>query len=99
MGVGMLLQSKIGGGIAGPSSSTTQPKMMTYMMPILFTFLFYRMPSGLVVYWIVNTVMSIGQQYYINKGADKADREKAALEEKNNKRTKPNRTKTKAKGR
>ena len=70
-----------------------------YMMPILFTFLFYRMPSGLVVYWIVNTVMSIGQQYYINKGADKADREKAALEEKNNKRTKPNRTKTKAKGR
>ncbi|MEJ2720992.1 MAG: YidC/Oxa1 family insertase periplasmic-domain containing protein, partial [bacterium] len=99
MGVGMLLQSKIGGGIAGPSSSTTQPKMMTYMMPILFTVLFYKMPSGLVVYWIVNTVMSVGQQYYINKGADKADREKAVLEEKNNKRAKPNRAKTKAKGR
>jgi YidC/Oxa1 family membrane protein insertase len=36
------------------------------------------MPSGLVIYWIVNTVMSIAQQYYINKGAEKAEREKAA---------------------
>ncbi len=99
MGVGMLLQSKIGGGIAGPSSSATQPKMMTYMMPILFTVLFYRMPSGLVIYWIVNTVLSVAQQYYINKGADKDEKEKAALEERNNKASKPNRTKKKAKGR
>ncbi|UCH83897.1 MAG: YidC/Oxa1 family insertase periplasmic-domain containing protein [Candidatus Latescibacterota bacterium] len=101
MGVGMLLQSKIGGGIAGPSSSATQPKMMMYMMPILFTVLFYRMPSGLVLYWIVNTVLSVAQQYYINKGADKDDAAKAALEQKNNKRTKTakSKTKPKAKGR
>jgi YidC/Oxa1 family membrane protein insertase len=101
MGVGMLFQSKIGGGIAGPSSSATQPKMMMYMMPIMFTVLFYRMPSGLVVYWIVNTVLSVAQQYYINKGADKADKEKAAIEAKNNKQPKTNRPKTKpkAKGR
>ena len=101
MGVGMLFQSKIGGGIAGPSSSATQPKMMMYMMPILFTVLFYRMPSGLVIYWIINTVLSVAQQYYINKGADKADKEKAAIEEKNNKKPKTHRTKskTKAKGR
>ena len=42
---------------------------MTYMLPIVFTFLFYKMPSGLVLYWLVNTVLSIAQQYYINKGA------------------------------
>jgi YidC/Oxa1 family membrane protein insertase len=68
MGASMLLQSKIGGSIAGPSSTTTQPKAFIYMLPIVFTFLFYRMPSGLVLYWLVNTVLSIGQQYYINKG-------------------------------
>jgi YidC/Oxa1 family membrane protein insertase len=35
------------------------------------------MPSGLVIYWIVNTVLSVAQQYYINKGAEKAERLKA----------------------
>jgi YidC/Oxa1 family membrane protein insertase len=76
MGASMLLQSRIGGSIAGPESSATQSKMLQYMMPIVFTVLFYRMPSGLVIYWIVNTVLSIAQQYYINKGVDKAQREK-----------------------
>jgi len=71
MGGSMLLQSKIGGSIAGPGSSTTQPKAFTYMLPIVFTFLFYKMPSGLVLYWLVNTVLSVAQQYYINKGAHK----------------------------
>jgi YidC/Oxa1 family membrane protein insertase len=71
MGVGMLLQSKIGGGIGGAGPTPGQPKAMTYMMPIMFTALFYKMPSGLVIYWIVNTVLSVAQQYYINRGADK----------------------------
>ncbi|UCG52606.1 MAG: membrane protein insertase YidC, partial [Candidatus Latescibacterota bacterium] len=78
MGAGMLFQSKIGGSIAGPSSSATQPKAFTYMLPIVFTVLFYRMPSGLVLYWIVNTVLSVAQQYYINKGVDKEERAKAS---------------------
>ena len=38
------------------------------MLPIVFTFLFYKMPSGLVLYWLVNTVLSVAQQYYINRG-------------------------------
>jgi YidC/Oxa1 family membrane protein insertase len=76
MGASMLLQSRIGGSIAGPESSAAQSKMLQYMLPVVFTVLFYRMPSGLVIYWIVNTVLSIAQQYYINKGADKAQREK-----------------------
>jgi YidC/Oxa1 family membrane protein insertase len=77
MGASMLVQSRLGGSIAGPESSPTQSKALTYMMPVIFTVLFYRMPSGLVIYWIVNTVMSVWQQYYINKGAEKAEREKA----------------------
>jgi len=38
------------------------------MMPILFTVLFYNFASGLVIYWLVNTILSIGQQYYIHRG-------------------------------
>ena len=71
MGASMFMQSKIGGSIAGPASTTTQPKAFVYMLPIVFTFLFYKMPSGLVLYWLVNTVLSVAQQYYINRGTDK----------------------------
>jgi membrane protein insertase Oxa1/YidC/SpoIIIJ len=37
----------------------------------VFTVLFYKMPSGLVIYWIINTVMSVAQQYYIVKSSKK----------------------------
>jgi YidC/Oxa1 family membrane protein insertase len=36
-------------------------------MPIVFTFIFINFPSGLVLYWLVNNVLSIAQQYYITK--------------------------------
>jgi YidC/Oxa1 family membrane protein insertase len=41
-------------------------------MPIFMTFIFYRMPSGLVLYWLVNTILSAVQQYYIHKGMESA---------------------------
>lgn len=81
MGGSMLLQSKIGGSITGPSSGTAQPKALTYMLPVVFTLLFYKMPSGLVLYWLVNTILSVAQQYYINKGADKEKENHAKSEE------------------
>jgi YidC/Oxa1 family membrane protein insertase len=37
------------------------------MMPIVFTFIFINFSSGLVLYWLVNNVVSISQQYYIQK--------------------------------
>jgi YidC/Oxa1 family membrane protein insertase len=43
-----------------------QQKIMLFM-PIIFTFFFLNFPSGLVVYWLFNNILSIGQQYYINK--------------------------------
>ncbi len=63
MGVAMFVQQKM---------QTTDPKQaaLTYMMPILFTFLFFRFPSGLVLYWLVNNVLTIGHQYLLTR-ADK----------------------------
>jgi YidC/Oxa1 family membrane protein insertase len=45
-----------------------QEKMMLFM-PIVFLFIMWGFPSGLVLYWLINNVISIGQQYYINKKA------------------------------
>ena len=41
----------------------TQAKVMMFM-PVIFTFLFINFPSGLVVYWLVNNVFSLGQQWF-----------------------------------
>ncbi len=62
MGATMFLQQKMTPAPGDP----TQAKMMTFM-PIIFTFIFINFSSGLVLYWLVNNVTSIGQQYYISK--------------------------------
>jgi len=79
MGGSMFLQTKLGGSMTGTPSQATTPAGFNTMLPIVFTFLFYKMPSGLVLYWLINTVLSIGQQYYINKDSSK-DKEGAAIE-------------------
>jgi YidC/Oxa1 family membrane protein insertase len=43
-------------------SMEAQQKMMAVMMPILFGFIFYRMPSGLVLYWLTNTILMSAYQ-------------------------------------
>lgn len=43
-----------------------QQKIML-LMPVIFTFFFLNFPSGLVIYWLFNNILSIGQQYYMNK--------------------------------
>lgn len=45
----------------------SQQKMMMLMMPLLFGFLFYRMPSGLVLYWLTNTILMTIEQTLISK--------------------------------
>ena len=40
--------------------------MMTYMFPLMFFFIFWNMPSGLVLYWTIQNILTIGQQYYID---------------------------------
>jgi YidC/Oxa1 family membrane protein insertase len=66
MGLSMWAQGKLGGSPTGQASTAIPPGFNT-ILPIVFTVLFYKMPSGLVIYWIINTVMSVAQQYYIHK--------------------------------
>jgi len=66
MGGAMWAQSKLGGSPTGQTSTAMPPGFNT-LLPIVFTVLFYKMPSGLVIYWIINTGMSVVQQYYIHK--------------------------------
>ncbi|MGY8762327.1 MAG: YidC/Oxa1 family membrane protein insertase, partial [Nitrospinaceae bacterium] len=44
----------------------TQQKIMMFL-PIVFTFLFMSFPSGLVLYWTINNVLTISQQAYVYK--------------------------------
>ena len=62
MGGTMFLQQKM----SPPPGDPTQAKMMM-LMPIVFTFIFINFSSGLVLYWLVNNILSIGQQYYVQK--------------------------------
>jgi YidC/Oxa1 family membrane protein insertase len=62
MGATMFIQQKMTPSAGDP----TQAKMMMFL-PLIFTFMFLNFASGLVVYWLVNNVLSIGQQYYTNK--------------------------------
>jgi YidC/Oxa1 family membrane protein insertase len=70
MGGAMLYQSKMGGSPTGEAVPAAQTKMMTYLMPIIMTVFFYTMPSGLVLYWLVNNVATIVQQYFVQKELD-----------------------------
>ena len=62
MGVTMFLQQKMTPSVGDPM----QQKIMMFL-PILFTFLFISFPAGLVIYWTVNNILTISQQYYIYK--------------------------------
>jgi len=62
MGATMLLQQKM----SPPMGDPTQAKMMMFM-PLIFTVIFINFSAGLVLYWLVNNILSISQQYYIQK--------------------------------
>jgi len=62
MGASMFIQQKM----TPTAGDPTQAKVML-AMPIIFTFLFLKFPSGLVLYWLVNNVLQIFQQLYIDK--------------------------------
>jgi YidC/Oxa1 family membrane protein insertase len=47
--------------------TNAQMKMMLYVMPIVFFFILYNMPSGLLVYWIFSNILTLVQQVIINK--------------------------------
>ena len=52
-----------------PPPDPMQAKILK-MMPILFTFFFLWFPAGLVLYWVVNNVLSLLQQWYVIRKYD-----------------------------
>ncbi len=62
MGATMFIQQRLSPSVGDP----VQQKIMMFL-PIIFTFLFLSFPSGLVIYWTVNNILTISQQYYIYK--------------------------------
>lgn len=66
MGVSMFLQQKISPAPPDP----LQAKIMM-SLPVVFTLFFAFFPSGLVLYWVVNNILSISQQWYITRRIEK----------------------------
>jgi len=62
MGVSMFVQQKM----TPITGDPRQAKMMLFM-PVVFTFMFLNVPSGLVLYWTLSNVLQIAQQYYMNQ--------------------------------
>ncbi len=62
MGLSMLISQKMNPVIGDP----TQAKIML-ILPIVFTFIFIHFPAGLLLYWTVNNILTIAQQYIINR--------------------------------
>ena len=64
LGVLMFVQQKLQPTAGDP----TQAKMMLWMMPIMFTSFMLFLPSGLVFYILVNTILSVIHQQVVNRG-------------------------------
>jgi YidC/Oxa1 family membrane protein insertase len=62
MGASMIIQTKLNPKPTDP----IQAKVMTFM-PVIFSVFFFFFPAGLVLYWVVNNIISIWQQWYVNK--------------------------------
>jgi YidC/Oxa1 family membrane protein insertase len=65
MGISTVIQQKL------TPSTTTDPmqQKMMMLMPVVFTFIFLTMPSGVVLYWTVGNALAIAQQLYVNQKA------------------------------
>ncbi|MEZ4600953.1 MAG: membrane protein insertase YidC [Syntrophotaleaceae bacterium] len=62
MGATMFIQQKM-----SPSTMDPAQAKIFMFMPIIFTFMFLNFPSGLVLYWLVNNLLTILQQWFINR--------------------------------
>lgn len=67
MGISMFAQQKLN----PPPPDPMQAKVMM-LMPVVFTVLFLNFPSGLVLYWLVNNILSLLQQWYITRKIERA---------------------------
>ncbi|MCQ4286409.1 membrane protein insertase YidC [Pseudomonas stutzeri] len=70
MGVTMFIQQQL-----NPTPPDPMQAKVMKLLPVIFTFFFLWFPAGLVLYWVVNNVLSIAQQWYITR---KIERQAAA---------------------
>lgn len=62
------IQQKIMTSATSGQESSQQMQTMLYMMPFMMLFIFYKMPSGVTLYYLVSGALSLVQQYFILKG-------------------------------
>jgi YidC/Oxa1 family membrane protein insertase len=74
MGASMFLQMRMQ---QQPTMDPMQAKIMQFM-PVMFTFMFLWFPAGLTLYWFVNNVITITQQFIVNKSVERADAKAAS---------------------
>jgi YidC/Oxa1 family membrane protein insertase len=65
MGLSMLLQQWM-----TPQQGDPNQQRMMMIMPVVFTFISINFPSGLVLYWLVNNILTMGQQWTMLRSAD-----------------------------
>jgi YidC/Oxa1 family membrane protein insertase len=66
MGASMFFQQKL-----TPTTADPMQQKIMMLLPVVFTFMFLNFASGLVLYWFVNNLLSILQQYLINRDSKK----------------------------
>ena len=71
MGAAMFLQQKL-----NPAPTDPVQARVMQIMPIMFTGFFAFFPAGLVLYWVTNTILSIAQQWKINKVVEQEAKDK-----------------------
>lgn len=62
------IQQKIMTSATGGQENAQQMQTMMYMLPLMMLFIFYNMPSGVTLYYLVSGTLSLVQQYFILKG-------------------------------
>lgn len=67
MGLSMFVQQQL-----NPTPPDPMQAKVMKLLPIIFTFFFLWFPAGLVLYWVVNNLLSIGQQWYITRKIEKS---------------------------
>lgn len=62
MGASMFIQQWM-----TPTAGDPNQRKLMLMMPLIFTFMFVTFPAGLTIYWLINNILSIAQQWWINR--------------------------------
>ena len=68
MGVSMWIQQKL-----NPAPMDPVQQRVMQILPFAFTVFFMFFPSGLVLYWVVNNILSIAQQWQITRSIEQAE--------------------------